>query len=72
MDTAIGVHLHEIERLGKLMMDQAESSTHSALRRDLLKSAEKLCIALQSPGQVIEQQLFGVISPNAILFKNAW
>lgn len=51
-----------IERLAKDFTEKTHASGNEEVRKALLKAVQKLCISLQSPGQLVEEHLFGVSS----------
>jgi hypothetical protein len=59
MDPTIGPLLKQIEELGSEVSASTDAA-NKAGRRELLQAAQKLCIALQDPGQIVEEFLFGV------------
>ncbi|KAF1952674.1 hypothetical protein CC80DRAFT_552172 [Byssothecium circinans] len=66
MDPAVGSLLNQIEKIGSEVEADA-GTTSKAHRRELLQVAQKLCIALQEPGQLVEEFLFG--SADNLLIK---
>lgn len=55
MDPNVNTLLARIERFGK-----ASNEHNPEIRRELLKASKELVIALQSPGELVEEILFGV------------
>jgi len=59
MDPAVGPLLTQIERVGnEVIADSGEGNKARCI--ELLQVAQKLCIALQNEGQLIDDFLFGV------------
>jgi hypothetical protein len=66
MDPTVGHLLEKIQQIGSRVT--AETGTGLKERqRELLQVAQKLCIALQDPGQLVEEFLFGVRKQPSLL-----
>ncbi|KAF2829409.1 o-methyltransferas-like protein [Ophiobolus disseminans] len=68
MDPSVAPLLKQIEQLGSRSQTEA-GDPGKACRRALLQAAQKLCITLQDPGQLVEEFLFG--SADNLLIKVA-
>jgi hypothetical protein len=62
MDPQVPVLLEQINALGKTVTEGKLDQTH-ATQRELLDATEKLCIALQHQGQLVETVIFAVGRP---------
>jgi hypothetical protein len=62
MDPQVPVLLERINALGKTVTEGKLDQTH-ATQRELLAASEKLCIALQHQGQLVENVIFAVGRP---------
>lgn len=60
MDNEIQYALSEVKRLGDVPTNGIDSSVDKKNRKELLVAARNLWIALQSPGELVEEVLFGV------------
>jgi demethylsterigmatocystin 6-O-methyltransferase len=61
MDPTVTDLLSQVDQLGKQLantQDDLDSSTD--VQRKLFVTSQRLCIALQTPGQIVDQFLFGV------------
>jgi hypothetical protein len=59
MDATVQAQLLEVERLGKALAD-SKAGADAQILNELLRASQRLCIALQSPGRLVEEILFGV------------
>lgn len=64
MDPSVQSLLSDIGSLSDGLID-GNGSVNSQKRRELLNTSQKLCIALQSHGQLVEEFLFGVSHNNS-------
>jgi hypothetical protein len=59
MDLSVRDQLSEVDRLGKSLA-HSKDGADVLTRYELLRASQRLCIALQSLGRLVEEVLFGV------------
>lgn len=64
MDPAVRDLLSQVNQLGQQLSNAQGSSPD--VQRKLLVTSQKLCIAIQTPGQIVDQFLFGVSIESSI------